>query len=71
MGKRKTAFPNLAAEMRRRGETQTDLAKLLGLNSYSSISAKMNGYREFRLCEVEAICKHYAKSFEELFIRGD
>lgn len=70
MGKRNTVFPNLAAEMRRRGETQGDIAKLLGLNSYSSISAKMNGIRDFRICEIETICNHYGMTFEDLFTRG-
>ena len=69
MGRRKTVFPDLAAEMRRNGETQSDLSNLLGFNSNSPISQRMTGKTEFTLNEVECICSHYGKPCEILFKR--
>lgn len=46
----------LRAEMARKGKTQTDLAKIIGI-SQNSMSRKMNGSREFKLSEVVRICE--------------
>lgn len=62
-------YPNLAAEMARRGETQKDLARLLVI-SEPSISMKMQGKRGFKMEEINAILDHYEKPFEELFRKG-
>ena len=59
-------FPNLRAEMSKRGETQKTLAELLGL-TIATISRKLTGKIEWSLGEVELICEHYGKNYYELF----
>lgn len=71
MGRRRSAYPNLAAEMRRHGETQGDLARLLGFKTQAPISLRMCGKTEWTLHEVECISSHYGKSYDELFKTGE
>lgn len=59
-------YPNLLAEMARRGETQKSLAEILGL-SVNCISQKMNGKTEWNIGEIEKLCEHYGKDYYELF----
>lgn len=51
--------------MGRNGDTQSDLAKALGLPQ-SALSARMNGHTDFRKNEIDEIRKRYDLSFEEL-----
>jgi transcriptional regulator with XRE-family HTH domain len=44
-------FPNLIAEMARKGITQTDICKCINKNK-STVSEKMNGKREFKISEI-------------------
>lgn len=62
-------YPELAAEMVRNGETQRILAKKLGM-TYQAIWRRLSGRVEFTIDEIEAICEHYGKTFEELFKRN-
>lgn len=64
--KNKLLFLDLEFEMLKHRETQTDIAKITGL-SRASISYKLSGKVEWTLNEIVAICKHYNKTFEELF----
>ena len=61
-------FPNLVAEMAKRGETQTSIAKLLGV-SEPTISLKFKGKSDWTLGEVEKICEHFGKEAYQLFIK--
>ena len=45
----------LKAKIAEKGETQKSVAKAIGI-SENSLSRKMNGLREFRLCEVFNLC---------------
>ena len=64
--KPKIRYPNLAAEMARRGEKQKELATLLGI-SRGTVSRKMSGKTEFTIGEVEILCEHFKKNYYELF----
>jgi predicted transcriptional regulator len=59
-------YPNLVAEMARKGDTQLVLAKLLNL-AQASISRKLKGETAWSLEEVEKICEYYNKNYYELF----
>lgn len=65
----KVYFPELAAEMARRGENQGFIAKLLDLPQ-AGVSGRLNGKIEFSKSEIDKICDHYKKSYEELFKQG-
>lgn len=59
-------YPNLILEIKRRGETQDDLSKLLGI-ARTTVNFKISGKREWTISEIEAICNHYEKNYYELF----
>lgn len=59
-------FPNLLAEMKKRGETQYDLAKMLKVTQ-ATMSRKLAGKVQWRIGEIEDICEHYDKGYYELF----
>ena len=59
-------FPELVAEMARSGENQASLSKLLGL-PISAISRRLSGKVEFTKTEIDIICEHYSKTYEQLF----
>ena len=65
MGK-KVLFPNLRAEMARRGETIGDIGKLVGL-SYSTIKFRFSGKSDWTISEIETICDYFGKDYYELF----
>ena len=60
-------FPNILAELARKGLTQKDYGEYLGL-SPSSISDRLNGVSEFDLTEIKKTCELLNKSFDELFL---
>ncbi len=47
-----------------RGETQTEIAKLLGLRTASAYSKKENGKVPISLEEVKILAEHYKKPIE-------
>ncbi len=56
----------LKSVMSLKGETNRDLANLLGI-SEQSVSAKMNGNKsEFKQGEIAKICRHYNLTKEQL-----
>ena len=59
-------YPNLAAEMAKRGEKQQAIAKLLGL-TIATISRKLSGKISWTIEEVEKLCDHYGKDYYTLF----
>ena len=64
--KQEIKFPNLVAEMARRGENQKDVAELIG-TSQPTFSRKLRGLNEFTINEAIILCKHYEKEYSELF----
>lgn len=52
--------------MVRRGETQKELAKLLGVTR-ENVCLRLNGHRDFSISEIEKICEYYNKDYYELF----
>lgn len=65
MGK-KVLFPNLRAEMTRKGETIGDIGKLVGL-SYSTIKRRFSSKSDWTISEIETICDYFGKDYYELF----
>lgn len=59
-------YPELAAEMARRGDTQGTIAKLLNINN-TSVSQRFSGELKWRIDEIEKICEYYGKTYDELF----
>ena len=59
-------YPNLVAEMARNGDTYGTLAELLD-TSISAIGRKINGMVEWRKSEIDALCEHYKKPYDDLF----
>lgn len=59
-------YPELEAEMAKRGHSQKDLSKIVGLNE-GSISRRLSGEKEWKLSEILKVCEAYGKSFYELF----
>lgn len=67
---KKILYPNLVAEMARRGDTQKALANLLGLPD-GSISRRLSGEIEWSISEIDKICDYYKKDYYELFKKND
>lgn len=61
-------YPNLMAEMARKGETQTSLARMLGITK-QTINLKFKGKSDWTLGEVESICDYLGKDYYQLFIK--
>ena len=59
-------FPEIVAEMERRGESRKDLARLLELD-VSQITRKLNGNIQWTIGDIEVMTLHYNKDFWELF----
>ena len=68
--KKKLMYPNLKAEMARRGYTNNDLGKVIGVKG-EAVSLKLSGKRDFDILEVKKICEHFGMSFEALFYEGN
>lgn len=64
-------YPNLIAEMARRGATREDVAKASGM-SRQALYTKLKGVTDFTLPEAKAIRDALAsdKTLDELFQRG-
>lgn len=66
MDRKPVRYAGLLAEMARYGDTQGTIADLLDL-SQGVISRRFNGETPWTIGEIETLCKHYEKSYEELF----
>lgn len=62
----KPKYPGLIAEMGRHGQTQETLGKVMGL-SRTQIGFKLRGQYEWKISEIEFLCKYYKKNYNELF----
>lgn len=63
---RKSIFPEITKQMKRKNEKQQDIAELLQLDQ-SQISRKLTGYIDWSIEEAKILCKHYNTKFEKLF----
>lgn len=59
-------YPNLVAEMARRGDTYGSLAELLE-TSISAVGRRINGTVEWTKSEIDILCAHYNKPYSDLF----
>lgn len=59
-------FPEIVSEMKRRGETQSDLARILQLD-VSQVCRKLKGEVQWTIGDIEVMTLHYNKDFWELF----
>lgn len=59
-------YPNLTAEMARRGETCITLAELLNI-SVSAAYRRMKGLVEWSKSEIDTLCDHFGKDYDYLF----
>lgn len=59
-------FPNLLAEMARRGDNQGTLARLLK-NTQAGISRRLSGKTDWQVWEIEKLCEYYGKDYYYLF----
>lgn len=64
--KKAILYPGITGEMAKRGETQTDIGKLLGLHQ-TQICKRLQGKKEWTIGEIEILCEHYNKNYYELF----
>lgn len=67
---KKSKYPELAAEMARRGDTQKTLSELLEIHR-TAIGKRLSGETEWSISEIDKICEHYGKDYYELFKRND
>ena len=66
----KIEYMQLFVEMTRNEDTQTSIANLLGI-SQQAVSRKLSGKNQWRINEIEKLCKYYNKDFCELFKREE
>lgn len=59
-------YPNLLAEMARKGETTTDIGKLLKLDR-SQVYRKLNGQAKWTIGDAEILYEHYGIDMYTLF----
>lgn len=59
-------YPNLLAEIARKGETYESLATLLNI-SVSAVARRMNGSVEWSKSEIDTLCDHFSKDYDYLF----
>lgn len=59
-------YPNLAAEMARKGESTDDLGKMLGIDK-SQAYRKLHGQSKWTLGDCEILYEHYKVDIHKLF----
>ena len=62
-------FKNIVGEMARHGDNLKSLSAKLGMN-YQTLSARLQGKRNFELPEIYALMLLYNQSLEVLFAEG-
>lgn len=62
----KQTYPNLRAEMKKRGDTQETLANLLFMDK-SNISRRFTGITQWGIGEIDKLCEYYGKDYYYLF----
>lgn len=59
-------YRNLVGEMAKNGETLVSIGKLLGISN-AGVSRRLSGITEWRIGEIEILCKRFGKDYYELF----
>lgn len=59
-------YPNLVAEMARRGDNQQTLARLL-LLTQAGVSRRLSGETRWQVREIAKLCEYYDKDYYYLF----
>lgn len=59
-------YPELSAEIAKKGETQKEIADLL-FASMSAVNRKLRGLTDWTVTEIHFLYDHYKKPFEVLF----
>ena len=59
-------YPNLLAEMARKGDTKGKLCEVLGIKR-SALWTRLNGTTQWKMGEINKLCERYNKTYEELF----
>ena len=67
---KKVLYPELTAEIAKRGDTLKSIGKLLDIN-YSSVSRKLAGQTCWTITEIDKLCEYFNKDYYELFKRND
>ncbi len=63
---KKSIYPAIVIEMAKREERIADVGRIADLTE-QSMSSRLQGRSQFRINEIERLCKHYKMNFEELF----
>lgn len=63
---KKIYYPELVAEMAKKGESQTSLAKLLEM-SRPAMSNRLAGKTEWTISEIDKLCEYFDKDYYTLF----
>lgn len=66
----KPIYPNLMAEMARKGDTLTSLSKWLEM-SLPLLHSRVSGKTMWKIHEIDKLCNRYDTDYETLFKRGD
>ena len=60
------SYEGLRKAMKDKGDTQQDLAHLLGFKWHVSVGERFSGKRKWKKLEIEYCCQRYGKTKEEL-----
>jgi len=63
-------FPEVVKEMKKKGESQTDLAKILGLD-VSQVCRKLKGEIAWTFGDAMVMTKHYRRGLWSLFRKNE
>ena len=59
-------YPNLLAEMARKGDTKGKICEVLGIKR-TTLWSRLNGEYQWKQSEIDKLCERYNKSYDELF----
>lgn len=62
----KVLYPNLRAEMARKGMTQTDLGRILNISTVA-VHMRLSGQIQWRIEEIGKVLDFFGKDFDYLF----
>lgn len=67
---KKCAYPMIKQKMKENKETIDEMSALMGI-THQAYAYKLQGRRQFKLNEIEFLCKHWKIKFERLFKREE
>lgn len=63
-------FPEIINQMTLRNERLKTIADLINLD-ISQVSRRLTGRKQWTICEIEILMKHYGMKYEKLFKRKE